>query len=315
MILVNGVTKKYGSRLAVENLNFTVERGEVVGFLGPNGAGKTTTMKMITGYMVPTSGEIKIAGEDIFSDPIRIKKKIGYLPEIPPVYYDMYVEKYLYYVAYLKGCSKKEAREQVSSAIERAGLTEMRHRLIQNLSKGFKQRTGLAQALVGRPEILILDEPTAGLDPNQIIEIRSLITQLKGQHTIILSTHILSEAQAVCDRVLIIKEGKMVAQESLTSLRERKSQSRRTIFVTVREAKEPLIKSLKQLKGIQSVRLSQGSRLSLVVQEGADSELNEQVVKKVIAQKAGLIELTESSSLEDMFLKLTSDKSVHKKEE
>ena len=315
MIFVNRVTKKYGSRLAVENLNFTVERGEVVGFLGPNGAGKTTTMKMITGYMVPTSGEIKIAGEDIFSDPIRIKKKIGYLPEIPPVYYDMYVEKYLYYVAYLKGCSKKEAKGQVSSAIEKAGLTEMRHRLIQNLSKGFKQRTGLAQALVGQPEILILDEPTAGLDPNQIIEIRSLITQLKGQHTIILSTHILSEAQAVCDRVLIIKEGKMVAQESLTSLREKKSQSRRKIFVTVKEAKEPLINSLKQLKGIQSVRLSQGSRLSLVVQEGVGSELNEQVVKKIIEQKAGLIELTESSSLEDMFLKLTSDKSVHKKEE
>ncbi len=308
MISVDKVTKKYGSRSAVENLSFTVEKGEVVGFLGPNGAGKTTTMKMITGYMVPTSGEVKIAGEDIFEDPVGIKKKIGYLPEVPPIYNDMYVEKYLYYVAYLKGCLKQSVKEQVNSAIEKVGLTEVRHRLIHNLSKGFKQRTGLAQALIGSPEILILDEPTVGLDPNQIMEIRSLITQLKGKHTIILSTHILSEVQATCDRVIIIKEGKIIAQESLASLRDKQSQSRRKIAVTVKKASEELVDELKNLKGIENVNSSQGSKLTLMVSAGAGSDLNEQVAKKIIEKKAGLIEISESFSLEDVFFELTSDK-------
>lgn len=308
MIFVNKVTKKYSSRLAVDNVSFTVKKGEVVGFLGPNGAGKTTTMKMITGYMVPTAGEVKIDGEDIFEDPVRIKKKIGYLPEVPPIYNDMYVEKYLYYVAYLKGCVKKSAREQVNSVIEKVGLTEVRHRLIQNLSKGFKQRTGLAQALIGAPEILILDEPTVGLDPNNIIEIRSLITQLRGKHTIILSTHILSEVQAICDHVLIIKDGRIIAQESLTSLRDKQSQSRRKIAVIVRKVSEELVNELKHLKGIESVSSSQDSKLSLMVSAGAESDLNEQVAKKIIEKKAGLVGISESFSLEDVFYKLTSDK-------
>ena len=307
MIELNKVSKKYGSRSAVKDLSFSVKKGEVVGFLGPNGSGKTTTMKMITGYMVPTSGDIKIAGEDIFENPLKIKQKIGYLPEVPPVYSDMYVEKYLYYVAGLKNCPKEKTKSQVEFVIEKVGLQEVRGRLIQNISKGFKQRTGLAQALIADPEILILDEPTVGLDPNQVLEMRTLINQLKGKHTIILSTHILSEVQASCDRVIIIKEGKMVTQESLSSLREKQSSSRRRISVRVKNISENLIQELKQLKGIEDVSASQNAMLSLLVDTDAGSDLNEKVARKIIEKGAGLVELKETFSLEDVFLKLTSD--------
>ncbi len=309
MIEVCNVTKKYGSRSAVKNLSFSVKKGEVVGFLGPNGAGKTTTMKIITGYMVPTSGEVRIAGEDIFENPIKTKQKIGYLPEVPPVYSDMYVDRYLHYVAGLKKCPKEKIKSQVDFVIEKVGLKEVRNRLIQNISKGFKQRTGLAQALIGDPEILILDEPTVGLDPNQVLEIRNLISRLKGQHTIILSTHILSEVQASCDRVIIIKQGEMVTQESLSSLREKQSQSKRRISVRVKDASENLIEELRQLQGVVDVSSSQKSVLVLLASEGAGNDLNEQVAKKVIETGAGLMELSESFSLEDVFLKLTADRS------
>ena len=312
MIELREVTKKYGSRSAVENLSFTVQKGEVVGFLGPNGAGKTTTMKMITGYMVPTSGEVKINGEDIFTDPIKTKQKIGYLPEVPPIYGDMYVEQYLYYVAGLKNCPKEKTKSLINSVIEKVGLQEVRYRLIQNISKGFKQRTGLAQALVADPEILILDEPTVGLDPSQILEIRNLISQLRGQHTIILSTHILSEVQATCDRIIIIKEGKMVTQESLSSLREKQSQSRRSISIRVKQVSEELIQQLKQLKGIKDVHSSPNNILSLSATADTGTNINEEVAKAIIEKGAGLLELSESFSLEDVFLKLTTD---NKKEE
>ena len=307
MIELHKVTKKYGSRSAVEDLSFSVQKGEVVGFLGPNGSGKTTTMKMITGYMVPTTGEVKIDGKDIFEEPLKTKKKIGYLPEVPPIYSDMYVEKYLYYVAGLKDCPKEKIKSLVNSVIEKVGLQEVRHRLIQNISKGFKQRTGLAQALVSEPEILILDEPTVGLDPNQILEIRNLISQLRGQHTIILSTHILSEVQATCDRIIIIKEGRMVAQESLASLREKQSQSRRRISVRVKQTSEVLEQTLKQLNGIEGIKSSQNNILSLLINADTDTNINEQVAKVIIEKGAGLLELSESFSLEDVFLKLTGD--------
>ncbi len=307
MIEVNKITKKYGSRSAVEDLSFSVQKGEVVGFLGPNGAGKTTTMKIITGYMVPTSGEVKIDGEDILEDPLKIKKKIGYLPEVPPVYSDMYVEDYLYYVARLKSCPKEKVKSQVDSVVEKVALQEVRRRLIHNISKGFKQRVGLAQALIADPEILILDEPTVGLDPNQVLEIRNLISYLRGQHTIILSTHILSEVQASCDRVIIIKEGRMVTQESLSSLREKQSQSRRRISVRVRNVSDDLIRALRRIRGIEDVSVSQHSVLSLSADADNGGNLNEEVAKKVIEKGAGLVELNESFSLEDVFLKLTSD--------
>ncbi len=306
MIELRQVSKKYGSRLAVEDLSFKVEQGEVVGFLGPNGAGKTTTMNIITGALFPSTGEVWIAGEDIFADPLSAKQKIGYLPEFPPVYTDMYVKDYLFYVARLKRCMESQLKSLVEAAIKKTGLEEVENRLIQNISKGFKQRVGLAQALVSDPKILILDEPTVGLDPNQILEMRNLISQLKGKHTIILSTHILSEVQATCDRVIIIREGRMVTQESLSSLRKKQSQSRRQISIRVKQLTRELVNALNELNGVRNIKeLEEKSSLNIFVDTGTGSELNEQIAKVVIGCGAGLIELNESFSLEDVFLQLT----------
>ncbi len=311
MIELNKVTKKYGSRFAVQDLSFSIQKGEVVGFLGPNGAGKTTTMKMITGYMAPTEGKIKVAGEDISESPLKIKKKIGYLPEVPPLYGDMYVEDYLYYVAGLKVYPKEKTKSRVHFIIDKLGIEPVRSRLIQNISKGFRQRVGLAQALVADPEILILDEPTVGLDPHQVLEMRNLISQLKGDYTLVLSTHILSEVQASCDRVIIIKEGKMVTQESLSSLREQQSQSRRRLSVRVKKSSDQLIKELKDMESIETVD-AKNNILSISTLGQGPSDLNEKVAKKVMEKGAGLVELKESFSLEDVFIQLTSDS--HKKE-
>ncbi|NJM10349.1 MAG: ABC transporter ATP-binding protein [Bdellovibrionaceae bacterium] len=221
MIEVRNLCKNYGDRPAIRALNFSVKKGEVVGFLGPNGAGKSTTMKIITGYMAPSSGEVKVAGFDVFENPMEVKSRIGYLPETPPVYHDMYVEDYLTFVANLKGVDKSRVKSLVSGALEKTTLHDVRKRLIGNLSKGYKQRVGLAQALVSDPEILVLDEPTVGLDPKQVAEMRQLIRELRGQHTIILSTHILPEVQASCDKVIIINRGSIVAEDSLEGLSRR----------------------------------------------------------------------------------------------
>ena len=306
MIEVRHISKQYGLRPAITDLNFTIKKGEVVGFLGPNGAGKTTTMKILTGCMAPSSGDVYIDGEDIFEHPISAKKKIGYLPETPPIYGDMRVEDYLRYTAVLKNCPKQQVTALVGSAMEKTGLSQVQQRLIQNLSKGFKQRVGLAQALVSDPEILILDEPTIGLDPNQVIEIRHLINQLKGKHTIILSTHILPEVQASCDRILIIKEGQMAAQESLSSLKEKQYQGHRTITVRVRHVVKNLPQLLKEVEGVMDAQTTAAEdilRLSVDTHTGAP--INEQIAKKVIDSGAGLVELSESFSLEDVFLQLT----------
>jgi ABC-2 type transport system ATP-binding protein len=208
MIEIRELTKNYGPHTAIQGLNFTVNKGEVVGFLGPNGAGKTTTMKIITGFMAPTSGEVKIGGVDVFESPVEVKKRIGYLPETPPVYGDMTVRDYLKFVANLKDVPKAKLKSHVDDALAKTQLTTVAHRMIQNLSKGFRQRVGIAQALVSQPEILILDEPTVGLDPRQVAEIRDLLKALRGQHTIILSTHILPEVEATCERVIIINKGR-----------------------------------------------------------------------------------------------------------
>ena len=311
MIELNKVTKKYGARFAVQDLSFSIQKGEVVGFLGPNGAGKTTTMKMITGYMAPTEGSIKIAGKDILENPLEIKKKIGYLPEIPPLYGDMYVQDYLYYVAGLKNYPKEKTPNRVTFVMDTLNLQEVRSRLIHNISKGFKQRVGLAQALVADPEVLVLDEPTVGLDPNQVLEMRKLIAQLRGQYTLILSTHILSEVQASCDRVIIIKEGKMVTQESLDSLREKQSQSKRTLSVRVKKSSPALVQKLKSIKGITEVH-AQNNTLSLLVSNQDSQDTTEQVALKVIEAKSGLLELKESFNLEDVFLELTANKQASK---
>lgn len=312
MIEVSQLNKQYGSRWAIRDVSFTVKKGEVVGFLGPNGAGKTTTMKIITGAMVADSGTVKIDDEDIFYYPIEVKKKIGYLPEIPPVYEDMYVESYLRYVAVLKNCSKSELPDLIDSALKKTGLEEVKGRLIQNLSKGFRQRLGLAQALISNPEVLILDEPTVGLDPNQVIEMRNLINQLKGQHTVILSTHILSEVEAICDRVIIIKEGQIVTQESLGTLREKQMESQRRIIVRVKKLSEKLKDDISRLKGVAEVQQHEKGYV-ISVDSGVGSELNEQIVRLVIEGGYGLMELNETFSLEDVFLNVTGRKDQQKK--
>ncbi|MGZ3826152.1 MAG: ABC transporter ATP-binding protein, partial [Bdellovibrio sp.] len=218
MIQVKDLTKDYGSRRAINKLNFSISKGEVVGFLGPNGAGKSTTMKIITGFMAPSHGNASIAGFDVFENPLEVKKRIGYLPETPPVYGDMYVRDYLRYVAALKQVPKTKIEASVDSALEKTNLVNVQKRLIGHLSKGFRQRVGIAQAIVSDPEVLILDEPTVGLDPKQVAEIRELIKALRGHHTIILSTHILSEVEATCEKVIIINNGEIVAEDSIQNL-------------------------------------------------------------------------------------------------
>ncbi len=303
MIQVRDLSKSYGDRLAVDHLNFKVNKGEVVGFLGPNGAGKTTTMKIITGYMAPSSGQVQVAGFDVFENPIEVKKRIGYLPELPPVYGDMRVDDYLVYVANLRKVAPQRVRSLVDSALEKTNLTEVKKRLIQNLSKGFRQRVGLAQALVSDPEILILDEPTVGLDPKQVAEIRHLIQALKGQHTIILSTHILPEVQASCERVIIINQGKIVAEDTLDRLATRMSAGRR-LHIRVRKVQPALITSLSQLQGVIKV---EGEASGFVIDADQNDETVEVIAKHVIGAGAGLLELrTETMNLEDIFIKLTS---------
>lgn len=305
MIEVRGLSKSYGDRLAIDKLNFSVSKGEVVGFLGPNGAGKSTTMKIITGYMSPSDGEVKVAGFDVFSDPLEVKKRIGYLPETPPVYGDMKVSDYLKFVARIKGVEEDNVRDYVASAIKKTNLSEVENRLIQNLSKGFKQRVGIAQALVSDPEILILDEPTVGLDPKQVMEVRDLIRKLKGQHTIVLSTHIMSEVQANCDRVIIINRGEIVAEDTLSGLSKHLSSGSR-VELKVRRGHDSLAKSLKGSEGVLNVQLS-GAHL-LVDIDGNENTL-EALASQVVQQGCGLLEMrSQSASLEDIFIQLTSDK-------
>lgn len=302
MIEVSNLSKNYGERRAISDLNFKIEKGDVVGFLGPNGAGKSTTMKIITGFMAPTSGEARVCGYDVFLNPIEVKRRIGYLPETPPLYLDMLVDDYLKFVAELKQVPKEKLKDLVDRALEKTQLTEVRRRLIKNLSKGFKQRVGIAQALVSDPEVLVLDEPTVGLDPKQVSEIRNLIRQLKGEHTVILSTHILPEVQASCDRVIIIHEGKIVAQESIADIA---NMNKGFIMLTVKTRKSQDIKSsLKSIEGVQDIESVNDQYYRIKLTE--DEELIEKVASEVIRSGAGLVELSPArANLEDVFLKLT----------
>src|SRR6202047_493382 len=221
MITVNGLTKKYAHTTAVDQISFQVQRGQIVGFLGPNGAGKTTTMRMLTCFLTPTSGTATVAGFDILEQPLEVKKRIGYLPELPPVYPEMRIDEYLSFVGQLKGLAGSDLRARVDYACERCAVADVRNKIIGKLSKGYRQRVGLAQAIIHNPDVLILDEPTAGLDPKQINETRDLIKSLAGDHTIILSTHILPEVSQTCERVIIINKGKIVATDSVSNLQNR----------------------------------------------------------------------------------------------
>lgn len=310
MIEVRDLVKRYGSHTAVDHLSFTVEQGKVYGFLGPNGAGKSTTMNIMTGYLGATSGEVLVDGHSIAAEPAEVKRRIGYLPEIPPLYPDMTVEEYLRFAAGLKKVPKPEVRGQLDRVEEMTMLTDVRGRLIRNLSKGYRQRVGLAQALLGFPEILILDEPTVGLDPKQIIEIRALIRTLSRDHTVILSSHILSEVQEVCDHIFIISHGKLAASGSPAQL-EQDLSGPGGLELTLRAPAEPATGLLRAVDGVEGVeplpaREPDTFRCRLLRREGRD--IREEVFRACAA--AGLVILdmrSDGMTLEDIFLKLTAD--------
>ena len=304
MIEVQKLTKSYGGIQAIQSIDFQVNKGEVVGFLGPNGAGKSTTMKIITGFMAPTSGKAIVGGFDVFENPIEVKRRIGYLPETPPVYGDMKVRDYLKYVAELKGVTKSKLEKNVANVIEKTQLGSVERRLIQNLSKGFKQRVGIAQALVSDPEVLILDEPTVGLDPKQVAEIRDLIKELKGQHTIILSTHILPEVQATCERIIIINQGKIVAQDTLSNLANLKSGNRR-VHLRLRKPSTDTAQILSAVPGVLKVEAGTAEK-DWVLDTQENEEMVERIASQVIQKGYGLLEISSArADLEDIFLKLT----------
>lgn len=307
MIQVKDLTKDYGPRRAINKLNFSISKGDVVGFLGPNGAGKSTTMKIITGFMAPSHGSASVAGFDVFENPLEVKKRIGYLPETPPVYGDMYVRDYLRYVAALKQVPKERVEKSVDRAIEKTNLGEVQKRLIHHLSKGFKQRVGIAQAIVSDPEVLILDEPTVGLDPKQVAEIRDLIKSLKGQHTIILSTHILPEVEATCEKVIIINRGAIVAEDSIHNLATmEKGQSR--LYIRLRKDVENMQSVLGDIGQVVSVNPGASNKEWNIDVQGGE-EVVDSISSRLVTGGYGLVELSPTKlDLEDVFLKLTYGK-------
>ncbi|UYL09779.1 ABC transporter ATP-binding protein [Bdellovibrio sp. SKB1291214] len=311
MIQVKDLTKDYGPRRAIDHLNFSVNKGDVVGFLGPNGAGKSTTMKIITGFMAPSHGSASVAGFDVFENPIEVKKRIGYLPETPPVYADMYVRDYLRYVAALKQVPKDKIEKSVDMAVEKTNLGEVQKRLIQHLSKGFKQRVGIAQAIVSDPEVLILDEPTVGLDPKQVAEIRDLIKALRGQHTIILSTHILPEVQATCEKIIIINKGKIVVEDSIHHLATME-QGQNRLLVRVTKDVSDMKSVLSDIREVIAVQAGNSSKEWRIDVRGGD-DIVAAVSARLVNQGMGLLEFTPSKmDLEDVFLKLTYGQSSEK---
>ncbi|MBI3556520.1 MAG: ATP-binding cassette domain-containing protein [Deltaproteobacteria bacterium] len=308
MIEVQRLSKFYGQRKAIDDLTFTVEKGEILGFLGPNGAGKTTTMKILTCFMPASAGVARVAGYDVFDEPLEVKRRVGYLPETPPVYKDMVVRDYMMYAAALHGMHGPGARGAVDAALGKCGLGDVRNRLVGNLSKGFRQRVGLAQAIVHNPDVLILDEPTVGLDPKQIIEIRELIKSFAGEHTVILSTHILPEVQATCSRVLIINEGKIVATDKLEAISARLRKGN-VFSVIVRDEASDLAPKLRKIAGVGEVaengKFEGGNRYTVSASNGED--IRSALAETVVKSGAGLLELRrESLSLEEVFLKLTT---------
>ncbi len=314
MIQVENVTKKYGQRLAVDGLNFTVDRGEVLGFLGPNGAGKSTTMNIITGYLSATEGTVKLDGHDILEEPREVKKQIGYMPELPPLYMDMTVRDYLSFVCDIKGVPRASRKQTMDRSMEMLMITDVRGRLIKNLSKGYKQRVGIAQALIGTPPVLILDEPTIGLDPQQIIETRTLIRGLGKEHTIILSSHILPEVQAVCSRVLIINKGRIVASDTPENLsRGMTADNRLSIRVAGAEAEALAVaRKVPQVVKAQSVGTREPGTVDLVLEAHKDQDVRRQVFTAFARADLPLLQIKSMDlTLEEIFLNLiTEEKEV-----
>ena len=315
MIEVKNLTKRYGDHLALDDISFTVGDGEIVGFLGPNGAGKSTTMNIITGYLSSTEGTVLVDGVDVLEDPIAAKKKIGYLPEIPPLYIDMTVGEYLAFVCDLKHIPAAKKGETVDQVCKLTRLQDVKGRLIRNLSKGYKQRVGLAQALVGNPEVLILDEPTVGLDPKQIIEVRDLIKNLSKKHTIMLSSHILQEVQAVCDKLVIINHGRIVAIDTPEALSHNLVQVSK-LEMRIKGQKNDIIKGIKAIEGVkfaEILRIREEGTVDISVETEEDTDIREALFQFCSENGYPILMMkSEEVNLEDIFLQVTGEREVRR---
>lgn len=308
MIELKNVTKKYGQNYAVRDVSFRIEKGEIVGFLGRNGAGKTTTMNIVTGYISSTEGIVTVDGFDILKNPREAKQRIGYLPELPPLYPDLTVEEYLSFACRLKGVGKAEMAKQVDRVLETANVSDVKKRLIGNLSKGYRQRVGLAQALCGHPEVIILDEPTVGLDPRQIMDFRNTIKELGKDHTVILSSHILNEVADVCEKVIIIDKGRIVKQESLKNLTQGLKERPRVLvrLTGTEEAGQKLLKNIPGATAVESAGQKEAGAFDFVV-EGAGKDLREDIYEAVKSSALRILLMQPvSQTLEDIFINLTN---------
>jgi len=308
VIEVQGLTKRYGRTTAVEDLHFTVRKGEILGFLGPNGAGKTTTMRVLTGFLPPTLGKVTVAGYDVMRESLEVKRRTGYLPETPPLYTDMRVEEMLAFAGRIKGVPRRELQQRIAETAEKTAIADVRQKIVGHLSKGYRQRVGLAVALIHNPEVLVLDEPTAGLDPKQIIETRRLIKSLAGEHTIILSTHILPEAAHTCGRVMIINAGKLVAEDTPENLTAR-LQGFETMRLLVEGPEAAVSESLARVAGVSNVSAMPAvdGRVEFSVQMEKGQDSRRELARAVVESGWGLLELRPVGlSLEEIFLKLTT---------
>lgn len=309
MIQVEGLTKRYGFRTAIQDVTFEVSKGEILGFLGPNGAGKTTTMRILAGFLPADEGRAVVAGFDVFEQPLEAKRRVGYLPEHPPLYTEMTVDSFLQFVARIKGVPNQDIPLRMDYVKERCGLNDQGERLIKHLSKGYRQRVGLAQALIHDPDVLILDEPTIGLDPKQIIEVRELIKSLGGDHTVILSTHILPEVSMTCERVVIINAGRIVAVDTPENLTYQLSGGRR-IELEIGVSERNWIPLLSELPGVHNVKEleSTDGRLRFLVEADGQSEIRPLLAKTIVENGGELFQMqTERMSLEEVFLRLTTE--------
>ncbi len=307
MIEVEGLTKYYGFLPAISDLSFTIGRGEVVGFLGPNGAGKTTTLKILTCYLPPTSGQARVNGFDVYRDSLRVREQVGYLPENVPLYTEMTVERFLSFAAQAKGIGSRQIKPSIDKALNDCGLEKVRGRIIGHLSKGFKQRVGLAQALLNNPPVLILDEPTIGLDPTQVVEIRQMIRSLGQERTIILSTHILPEVSQICQKVIIINRGRVVAIDTVPNLTAQLQTSRR-IHLTIQGPQEEVLKALAVRPGVLKAEVPDDGQGRYVVEMDKDQDIRADLARSIIEKGWGLLEMhSQELSLEEVFVQLITE--------
>ena len=310
MIQVENITKRYGNFTAVDGISFDIDEGEIVGFLGPNGAGKSTTMNMITGFIEPSDGRIIVDGYDISKKPKKAKRQIGYMPEGVPLYSDLTVKEFVAYMADLKGCDKKTKKEEIKKVLEETGLTEVQNKLTKNLSRGYKQRVSMAGALVGNPKVIILDEPTVGLDPKQVTEIRTLIKNLGKKHTVILSSHILSEVSQICHRVIIINKGKIVAIDTPENLENKVAQNN-VVYVTVEDPEnkmDSIKEKLNNIKDIQFVVENEDKTKKYIIKGERDIDLRKEIFETLAKEGITIFEMKKAdATLEDAFMKLIND--------